>query len=416
MIKKILVKLFIALINILIFFLSLFIKKDKGIIIIGGWFGRRFSDNSRYFYLYLNKYKKELGLKKVIWVTTNDEIYTELNDLGFDVVKKWSLKSIYYHLKAKYHIIDQSVKDINSYFSVRAIKINLWHGFPLKKVGNYRYENQKVKAFKKIIKKFNLDLFSEGFWRKSYLLATSKFSSDILGYAFDKKKEKIIIANYPRNDNLLYDFRFIIPKNEKEVLRIIESHKKSGYNVILYLPTFRDKKATIFLGENDKNKVINFIDFCENNKIILVTKFHFANISIHESKSFVELDNKNNIINLPHDMDIYNITKLSNILITDYSSVYFDYLLLNRPIIFFPYDLDYYKYEDRGLIFDYDEYTPGFKVYNLEELKRKILYLINNNFDDGFEIKRKILKEKIFEIKNKPGSYYLIKTLLNIKR
>lgn len=327
--------------NIATILLNGVIRRDDGIIVIGGWFGERFADNSRYLYLYLNKHRKEYNLKRVIWVTRNKAIYDELKSAGFEVVMANSIRSVYYHLKAMYHVIDQSLFDINPYFSFSAVKLNLWHGFPLKKIGRFAYGETRRSGIKEKIKKVRaiLRILNPGGWNDSKLLATSKFSAEILGYAFDKKMEDIIIANYPRNDNLLFNLGFYIPRREKEILKIIENYESREYTIVIYLPTFRDKKDTIFLGESNTIVLKRFVDFLKEHKILLVTKFHFANDTIiNKSKSFVELNEANNILNLENNVDVYNILKEADVLITDYSSVYFDFLLLNKPIIFYPYD------------------------------------------------------------------------------
>lgn len=84
---------------------------------------------------------------------------------------------------------------------------------------------------------------------------------------------------------------------------------------------------------------------------------------------------------------------------TDYSSLYFDFLLWNRPILFFPYDLEYYRNEDRGLIFDYEEFTPGPKAYGIEDLQifySENINIINGRYEEEYRLKADLLKEKIF--------------------
>jgi len=407
--------------NLVTIVLNLFVRKNSKVIIVGGWFGKRFADNSRYFFLYLNKHKAEYGLTKVIWITRRDEIYSMLKKEGFDVAKAWSLKSIYYHLKAKYHVIDQSPEDINGYFSLGSVRINLWHGFPLKKIGKYVDTSSGKSMLTEILKRVsrnihNVSIFSIGGWSKFCLLTTSKFSAEILGYAFNVRKSDIVIANYPRNDVLMFDMDLFIPEDEKRILELANERKLQGYKVIVYLPTFRDGVETLFLNIMDEEEMTSFLSFLEENRIFFITKFHFANTFIQHADVFGDINRSNTLLNLPSNLDVYNLLKLSDMLITDYSSVYFDYLLLNRPILFYPYDLDYYVNKDRGLIFDYDEYTPGRKAYTLEELTGEIKSIIANGFNDGYQSARNRLKNRIFEIEEKPGSHYIIEFLKKYQR
>ena len=85
----------------------------------------------------------------------------------------------------------------------------------------------------------------------------------------------------------------------------------------------------------------------------------------------------------------------TDILITDYSSSYFDYLLLNRPIIFAPFDLDSYLNQERGFYFDYDSHTPGEKALNWDELLSCIENSVNN--PDNYKKQRQKLCKEFFE-------------------
>jgi len=366
-------------INLFISVFTIFIPKTNKIWIFGSWSGVRFSDNSRYMFLYAQKNKKELELDKVIWITKSDSLYKELNTKGYEVYKYWSLKSIWYHLRAGIHFIDQgSRRDINSLFSIRALKINLWHGFPLKKIGTY-VEPRFIKSIQ------------IGNWNKNILLCTSNFSQEILGKAFVRTKEECIIGMYPRNHYILNE-KFEVLKEEEKILQKIKGFKKQRKKIIFYLPTFRDNRKIEFLGVKTKKERKEFFKFIKENNYVFITKLHFAGKVFHNENIETE---EQDYINIPQEVDVYPIIKKTDILITDYSSIYFDFLYLNRDIIFFPYDLEYYKNEDRGLIFDYDEMTPGNKVFSLEELKNDLLNKKENR-DSYFEERKKI-KELIFE-------------------
>jgi CDP-glycerol glycerophosphotransferase len=374
--------------------ISLTIPKSDRIAIIGGWFGKRFADNSKYFYLHVNANLIKLGFDKVVWITKSKLIREELIANGYPAYSAWSLRSIFYHLRAKYHFIDQSQTDINPFFSIRSKRINLWHGFPLKKIGFY--ESQKpLKTESKITKLFN-KLTSIGFWADFHLLATSKFSAEILGKAFRVDGSKVIISGYPRNygtyceNPILYISHF-----EKESYENIKKYKKKGYKIIGYFPTFRDKKKSLLFGTENIEEISRFLDYCDSVKIKFVVKFHFAD----KDDNFHNFENHKVLMNLPSEADVYSFIAQLDILMTDYSSLYFDFLLWNRPILFFPYDLEYYRETDRGLIFDYDEFTPGPKFYNIEELMGFLsqeIETIKNWYSREYSVLSDELREKVF--------------------
>ena len=262
-------RLILFLINTFVFFLSILIPKSEKIVVIGGWFGQRFADNSKHAFLYLHNLKSELEFKKIVWITRSPSIAKELTDQGYRAYKAWSLLSVWYHLRAKYHLIDQSPKDINAFFSVRSVRINLWHGFPLKNVGSY----MGLKDFdkKSPLKLFIYKITSRGFWADQVVLATSEFSKEILSKAFGVESDKFIVSGYPRNYELIFNRNIkYTPSNEEVSLNKVDDFSKSGFNIIGYFPTFRDNMETLVFGEKDVNKLVQFLDYCIERKIRIV--------------------------------------------------------------------------------------------------------------------------------------------------
>ena len=359
--------------NILISILSILFFKSNKIIVIGSRNGDTFLDNPRYLYLYLYKVKEKFNLDRIFWVTSNKELGRELTENGFEVLIKGSLKSIYYHLKSKYHIVDQGHNEIDGKFSLRAVRIKLWHGIPLKKIGTLKKKSKRKNYLYKKLK-------SVGCWHDSYLLSPSSFTNEIFEKAFEVSKEKIITGGYPRND-IFFDDYYMLEKERVEFNKLIEA-KNKGKKILFYLPTFRDNYDFEFLGESSEKKILNFLDFLEKNDMLLVVKPH-----PHDPFSI----NNPKIIKLKSDFDLYTFLEITDVLITDYSSVYFDFLNSEKPIIFYPYDLEKYE-KDRGLIFSYNDYTPGKKSFNLKELEISLMErdLYKKERDN---LKNKVLKE-----------------------
>lgn len=395
-------------INMIIYIISFLIPKSDDIWLFGGWFGKRFADNSRYLYLYCNEFQEVLNLKKIIWITENYEIYKELKEKGLEVYKKWSFRSIWYHLRSGIVFVDQGPDDVNKYFCIGSIKVNVWHGFPLKKIGllskniNFNMEN----IYNKYLKL--------GGWSNYYLQGTSNLSKDILGKAFGINKDKVIIGGYPRMDVFTTDYwRKYLTTQEVKVINEIQNYKRDGYKIIFYLPTFRDNKDIEFLNIKNSEENSKLVNFLIENKIILVTKFHFAQDE-YKLKNSIE----DNILNLESNMDVYAILSDTDILITDYSSVYFDFLITNRPVIFYPFDLDYYSDEslERGLIFDYNEFTPGPKAFNLNELLYNIKDVIDNTekYKQRYEEQYNDIKNKVFEDNYLDGTEKLLNQIKSI--
>lgn len=406
--------------NVIFYTISLFIPKSRNIVIIGGWFGERFADNSKYTFLYLSKHAEELGFKKIIFVTRSKKLQNEISQQNLNVLKIWSLKSIWYHFRAYFHIVDQSYKDINSIFSVRSKRVHLWHGFPLKRIGEIeKYlkdgtfsediippkESQLLKTTKK--------LSSNGYWEDFYMLGTSELSKNIMSRAFNVPTKKMILSGYPRNFNFITNEPLNFYTNEeKELLDLINSYATSNKLLIGYFPTFRDRAKTNLFGVDNLNQIADFLDICEDYEIKVITKFHSA-----EKSPLNKIIHHDALTNIPPYFDIYNYLKLIDIVISDYSSIAFDFLLLDKPVIFFPYDLNYYSNKDRKLIFNYEEFSPGPLINSIDELKL-LLPKLKNNFqviykkEYGEDAKK--LKTKIYSNYEKFDIFHLVNEIKNI--
>lgn len=368
--------------------LNIFLPRSKKRWVVGSWFGERYSDNSRYFFEYLNENKEQYKLDSIVWLTRNEDVYRHLISLGLSVYYLGTIKSYYHQLRAGVTIYDQSEDDFEFSYSHGSIKINLWHGIPLKKIGFLRNDIEKTRynSFR-VIK----DLFFKG--DKKRILSTSQFISDYFKQAFSAET---IIGPYPRNEYLNGNIHSSITLMERNII-----NELSGKKYVIYLPTFRDNAELKFLGSKNKEEIISIVEEIKRIGYTVVTKVHYADDGL-------ELD-IDGIINLPKHVDIYPFLKQSSLLITDYSSVFFDYLYLDKEIIFYPYDLDYYVNEDRGLIFNYSDYTPGVKVFDSKELFSALEGVKKGSI--CYRNERKLLMEKIFD-----NSISMETLVMNIKK
>ncbi|WP_170239544.1 CDP-glycerol glycerophosphotransferase family protein [Streptococcus suis] len=371
--------------NICIFIISFAIPKSNKYVVVGGWEGKRFADNSRGLFEYLNSNKEKIGLERIFWYTNSQSIYNQLKIQGYDVLYGLNLKSIFWHLRSGVHFIDQNPRDILGYLSIRATRINLWHGVPLKKIGvdtNPNYRNGR-KTWRKWT--------SAGFWTDQYVLATSEFAKRLLVHAMDISEDKGIVASYPRNEKLYYN----------------KVRKISKYDVmnVYYLPTYR--------ANRDKNPILyedmSYLnDQLKKNNIFLKIKPHFASISDWEI-----VEKYSNIQLLDAELDVYDGLLETDLLITDYSSVYFDFLLTDKPILFYPYDLEHYRDLERGFTMSYEDHTPGTKVYSYGELLSSLLRIKSDyiGYQKEYEIFYQSIKKKMNLFTEEPNYYEILKFL-----
>ena len=197
-----------------------------------------------------------------------------------------------------------------------------------------------------------------------------------------------------------------MPRNEAFFDSKLKENKNKSWTEILYAPTWREEgNSTSFFPFSD----IDFEDlmaFCETHQVRFNMRAHRYDMdSLYQflASSGVSKERYNKYILLA-DQKTYPdaqvlLTKI-DILITDYSSIYLDYLLLNRPIIFIPYDKEEYA-QYRGFLFDYEEHTPGPKTLTYKEFKGSLNDFLSGK--DDFLEKRTKLRDT-FHL-NQEGSY-----------
>jgi len=340
--------------------------------------GQKFADNPKYLFLYVKRNHPEI---RPIWLAHRAEVVRDLTRKGYEVYKALTLKGFLYSLRAGCAVISHGLADINGFAIGNAKIVQLSHGTPLKKIGRdcnsdylfgHRGGNKlrvKIIDLKDRISPFhitNLDI----------LIASSEESSRKLASAFKVNANQLFVTGHPRDD-ALFDTTWL-NSNECEYLANIRKKISFKY-VFTYLPTFRDKeKQGLDLFGKYHFQIDTVQQILEKLKAILIVKAHFSgeklNLPINKQRSkriFVVTDEE-----LP---DVYPLLKQTDMLITDYSSVYFDYLLLKRPIIFTPFDIDEYVKEDRELYYNYDEVTPGPKAKDWPEMFRLIEEVIQND-------------------------------------
>ncbi len=360
-----------------IYWFSYITPRNKKIWLFGSTFGNRFADNPKYFYLYVNQYrKKEI---RSIWISRNLSIVRMLQKEGYEAYYYKSFKGVFFCLIGGVYIFDNYSKDISFWLSGGAKKVNLWHGIPLKKINmdnEFDYARNPRNLKERLY--YTLRRMSDE-KPNHYVATTSKFLVNIFSSAFATKN--VLVTGYPRNDNLINTnyIKNIYTKEELKLFKYLKNYKK----VVLYMPTFRESEGKFF----DVVNIREFNQFLDNENILFCIKLHPKSKLL---KEFLLLKSKKIFIVNP-DVDPYPILDKVDILVTDYSSIYFDFLLKDKPIIFFDYDYEEYISESRKLYFNYDEFTPGKRVKTMYELMNSLIE------DDNYENKRKLIKDRVLD-------------------
>lgn len=370
------------LLHIIYFFVG-FIPRNRKIWIFGSGRGR-FSGNSKWLFLYLHKEVRLPNSNKTnirkIWLSRSKKIVKILKTKGFEAYYLNSLKGHYYAVRGGVYFFNVHTNyDISYFLSNGAKKVNLWHGVGVKKIGldsdlknNYFYKLYHGNILKQLKSRF----FSPWEYEKyDVMTCISELTAKCTKSAFGKRAKDIVVTGYPCNDVLLKNINSPFEEDQKliEYFKTLKSNQKK---IILYMPTYRDTK--IYKSESMDIPInwkrLNL--FLEKNNSIFILKLHPV------KKATLQIPTScKNIQTLDSLIDIYPILKYVDVLITDYSTVCYDFLLCSKPIIFYWYDLEEYKTKDRSLYDDFETLLPGPIVKTVDALLNVLDNCINNKDD-----------------------------------
>jgi len=364
--------------------------------------------------LYTGKYFKSkdhgLNIKKL---TKND----------YDFKKKSILKLINFFIITPYHIARSKTILMDNIFLAFAYTkfkknvsvVQLWHGTGTIKKFALDSEEGEVK---KLAKKSNS--------RNTHLIIGSSEMFSIYRSAFDMENKNIFPIGTPRTD-LFFDEKFMKSKINNFYEKYPELLNKK---IILYAPTFRDDVLNVINNSQKKFESeklylnIEILDILKklDNDYILALKLHPAisrNFSIKDlniDKSlkkrvydFSNINNDNYNEN-NNDITLNSLLLISEVLISDYSSVIFEYSLLNKKMIFYPYDIKEYEENSRGFYFDYENFVPGPIFYSAKGISEEIM----KEMDEKNEYTIKKFKSKYMD-KADGNSTERLYRILNLK-
>lgn len=366
--------------NMVLYFLKSLLGRplEKIVYCMSGFFPRKkelwlfgarkngFSCNPKYLFMHV-ALDEGAGVR-CVWVSRNAQTVRHVKELGFDAVQANSLLGVWLCLRAAVYFVNAGPNDISFKLSRGAVTVNLWHGIPLKKISfdNDRRRRCQEKNKKTALTREKIDQFlnPKKSFRYDFVLSTSEFVTDYsFKSAFDVPASRCLSFGYPRTDIFFlqnHSVEYFTQRYEPNLWKL-RCWMKSYQKVILYAPTWRDT------GEDFLT--LSGIDFAsldqqlERKDACLLLKLHpFTKLDADAVKGL------RHVRIVDHQVDIYPLMYFSDVLITDYSSIYFDFLLLDKKIVFFCFDKADYLSDCRNLYFDYDEYTPGVKVSDSETL------------------------------------------------
>lgn len=334
---------------------------NKKLVMFESFLGKQYSDNPRAIYEYMKE--KYPGYKLYWSVDRRFSFNFENRDLI--VVKRLSIRWLFAMARARYWVVNSRMP-LWIPKPAHTVYLQTWHGTPLKKLAA---DMEEVHMPGTTTEKYKRNFLKEAsHW--DYLISPNAYSTEIFRRAFRFDKE-ILETGYPRND-------FLFKKNHPDEIRALKL--KYGLpedkKIILYAPTWRDNKyygkgKYKFDLELDLEKLKEKL----GDQYIIVMRMHYLVASKLDLTLYTGF-----AYDFSNHEDIRELYLLADLLITDYSSVFFDYAILKRPMIFFVYDIDEYRDNLRGFYFDFEKSAPGPLVKTTDEIINEIKKLDANDY------------------------------------
>lgn len=354
--------------NLLKFFYGIIARALNSILsvkskcwVFGADYGKSYREGSKYLIEFMDKYHKDFTC---VFITSSKQVINEVRAKGIKCYSNYSLKGIYYLCVAENVFTCQYLSDLDYTFKKRGRNFYyLLHGMPYKLAMNALptgvLEKSNSLLFKIKLKVSNILIKNYTMEDVRFISVTSEFLVPFAKKDFSQETD-VRVLGMPRNDGLFDNERM---KNERWIKGIEDKI------IITYMPTHRKYGA----GEPSPSL------FIENEERVAWLRDHNAVVLIKQHPNMAsKLKNikQNDVImditscGLDPQVCIYH----TDVLITDYSSVWMDYLLLKRPILFYYYDN--FECDDAGTHYRINEIKPGHFCFNEDELFDSVMKTI----------------------------------------
>lgn len=321
------------------------VPRDATLAAFGAASGR-FADNPAYAFLAC---EEAPGLR-CVWISGSRRTVAHLRRHGFDAFLRWSPRGAWSALRAGWFVYGWHLADVNMWLADGATTFNLWHGVGVKRIQRAR-QGAGGAVFNAPPGSLTARVFADDRHVPDLVLSTSPGMTPVLAHSFAVPAERCLELGYPRNDHLVEGTPAPAALVDPTICERLRDRLVVGY-----FPTFRDDSMSIPGGEPVVTEVAEIVG---RQDAVLLFKAHGASrVDVHDRESLVVL---------PHDADLNAYLGFCDVIVTDYSSVASDYLLLDRPIVLFVPDLDDYS-ATRGFALDPRDHLPGIVTRTAAEL------------------------------------------------
>jgi CDP-glycerol glycerophosphotransferase (TagB/SpsB family) len=345
------------------------VPKDSKLWIFGAWHGAKYADNAKYLYEYVTRFHGDQIL--AVWLTKNKCVADHTNIIPGPVAHAYSLKGFWLSMRAGVAFVTHSLEDLNEGAFTRGLLVNLTHGTPLKRLGFDARSKRLGKATPVLDRLFPYLLPAK---RRPDLICTAcNLAVPRFASAYGIDRQRVVATGYPRFEAL---------RNANSSLNSARLDRlKSAKRVLLYAPTHRKQgRGSLSLSGMGFDQGIK--KWLHQTNTLLV-------IRAHKSLTLEEPDQANDddrcIQYWSQDVveDVNTLLPFVDILVTDYSSVMYDFALLQRPMVFLAPDLDEYINDDVGIYGDYD--VPGPVVSTWSGVIKALEEVQTGKYNDAIE-------------------------------
>jgi CDP-glycerol glycerophosphotransferase (TagB/SpsB family) len=351
------------------------IRKDR--VILSSNRGEGLSGNGRYLF---ETWRKD-GTFDVWVVVSNREIYKELSSKYHHVLFAFSWAAVKIAARARFFILTHGRLDV-PFSGFKKTIIQTWHGIPFKAIGFYHNDKIKHKIRNALYKCFDYDSID-------YYLSSSPYVTKIYSSVFRQKQSKFLEIGFPRND--VFDFHE--EKSGSALNAFLKERVPTFKKLMLYAPTYRPYPS-VYFPFNDRIEMFpKFLELLKRTDSVCLVKSHMN----QHYKLDALLEQSGQVIDISNDRrlpDLQEILPEIDILITDYSSVSIDALLLDLPCVFITSDIEEYVGATSNFCCDYGSLAAGPHIESMGDMIDELNELISGN--DSFREKRTSARELFF--------------------
>lgn len=343
------------------------IPLKRNVVVFSSQTRPQLEENSHVLYNYLKRYHHELKLYKLLSVSNSSDDVLNVRKNPADVLRL---------LRAKYIVVTHGTSDLGLWRGLalqrKRTVINLWHGEGLKKTGLASLEHKFLRTSKQY-KKAAQQIISET-RSYSWLIAGSELARHAHCASTNVTADRVLVTGLPRND-FFWDMTLIDSNWLEQVNKLIDGYR----HVILYAPTYRNENhIQAYMHTLPEFSAQKLECFLEEKDAILIYRNHRGIKHTGTTKRIYEdikkIYERCSRIKFAHP-DQYPYAqpflKVADVLITDYASLFSDFLLMDNPMISICHDLDEYE-RTTGMLFDNDHVFPGTKVRTFPQLLEEI--------------------------------------------